>query len=59
MALSAILAAIGPQLEYQRLARAGGGLHDHVPAFTQPGDSLLLPEVGYGDLVEGRNGLIP
>ena len=43
-----------PKLENQRLARAGGGLDDNVLALTQRGDGLLLPEVGDGDLIQGR-----
>ena len=51
--LAAIFAAVGPKLEDQGLARAGGGLDDDVLAGTQRGDGLLLPEVGNGDLIQG------
>ena len=51
--LPAILALVGPELEDQRLAGAGGRLHDHVLALAQGADGLLLPEVGDRDLVEG------
>ena len=51
--LAAVLALVGPELEDQRLARAGGRLHDDVLALAQGGHGLLLPEVGHGDLVEG------
>ena len=50
--LAAIFAAVGPKLEDERLARAGGGLHDDILAGTQRGDGLLLPKVRNGDLIK-------
>jgi hypothetical protein len=51
--LPAIFALVGPELEDQCFARPGGSLDDDVFAVAQSGDSLLLPKIGNGDLVEG------
>ena len=51
--LTTIFTGFGPKFEDERLARAGGSLHDDVLAGAQRGDGLLLPEVGNGDLVQG------
>ena len=50
--LAARLARMGPQLEDQCLARAGGRLDDDVLAFPKRSHGLLLPEIGHSDLVE-------
>ena len=49
--LAAIFTAIGPKLENERLARAGGRLDDDVLSIAQRADGLLLPEIGNGDQV--------
>src|SRR5439155_426845 len=51
--LPVVLALVRPQLENERLARAGGRLHDDVLALAQRGHGLLLPEVGHDHLVQG------
>ena len=51
--LAAILPAVGPQFEDERLAGAGRRLHDDVLAFAQGRHGFLLPQVGHRDLVEG------
>ena len=51
--LAVILPLVRPQFEDQRLAGAGRGLHHDVFALAQRGHGLLLPEIGYDDLVQG------
>jgi len=51
--LATVPTLVGPKFENEGFTRPRRGLDYDILACTQGTDGLLLPQVGYGDLVEG------